>query len=175
MENRRNNVTPHPRLIETLFAYKSRASTIFNAVLGIHDINHFSIARVDEEQNILVFSSTPAIEFNLFSTSLWCFDKTFSPDWFRQCTHAATQTLYRPERYEALYFAKQIKPELPTAYSIAVKDGCHYIYTVASTRTFSNPEKWFTNHENDFYKMGKYCTNLLTPLFHQISTTENLL
>lgn len=168
MENRRTDITPHPQLIETLFAYKSRVSAIFNDVLGIHDINYFSVARVDAAQNILVFSSKPAIEFNLFTTSLWRFDNTYNPEWFMQCTHAASSSLYRSERYNELYFTKQQKPELPTAYSLAVKEDCHYIYSLASACTSVNDEQWFTRHKDDFYKMGEYCTNLLNPLFQQV-------
>ncbi|MDP1603104.1 MAG: hypothetical protein Q8M03_07550 [Legionella sp.] len=174
MESRRNTVKPHPNLIETLFAYKSRVSAIFNDVLGIHHLNHFSIARVDKEQTILVFSSTPSIEFNLFTTSLWRFDNTFNPGWFTQCNHALSSSLYNPKRYNELYFTRQQKPELPTAYTIAVENDGHYIYSIASGNTFPNPDKWFTNHEDDFYKMGKYCTNLLTPLFHQVTNSNHL-
>ena len=69
MENRYKDLVPHPQFIETLFAHKAKVSSVFNDVLGIHEINHLAITRIDCQQQILAFSSTPAMEFNLFTSN----------------------------------------------------------------------------------------------------------
>ena len=169
MQNRCNKVIPHPQLIEMLFAHKVNVSTIFRDVLGIHKIDHIAITRIDASQQILVFSSTAAIEFSLFTGSLWSFDNTYSSDWFKLCTGASWQSLYQPARYDELYYTKQIKHDFPTGLSMAVfSEGCYYIYSLASKHWEGNAPELLTNHSGDFYKIGQYCANLLQPLFLNI-------
>ena len=171
MENRPKGVQPHPQLIEMLFAHKIKVSTIFKDVLGMYEINHIAITRVDHQQKILVFSSTPAMEFNLFTSNLWTFDNTYAPAWFQIGTQASWESLYNRDRFNELYYTKQIKHHFPTGLSMAVsqKDG-FYIYSIASTRCAQEGLEHFVNHKEDFNKIGQYCVNLLNPFFLNTTT-----
>jgi hypothetical protein len=166
MEITRTLAKPHTYLVEALFAHKSRVSKVFRDVLGIHEINHIAITRIDRQGNILVFSSTPAMEFNLFTSKLWKFDKTFHHEWYRQCAQASWQSLYSPQRYDELYYLRQIRHQLPLGKSLAAVSGeFHYIYSVASQRSCLLTQELFSTHQDSIYKIGQYCTNLLNPLF----------
>lgn len=166
MTNLLNEITPHPCLVDLLFAYKSSISPIFKDVLGIHDISHIAVTRITEKQEILIFSSTPAMEFNLFTSNLWKFDNTYNPTWFRLCTQSSWENLYHPAHYDELYYSKQIKHHFSTGLSLSVvEDNVHYIYSIASSQPASSGQEIFINKRDDFYKIGQYCKNLLTPYF----------
>lgn len=167
MENSRNNLVLHPQLLEVLFAFKSKVSNVFKDVLGIHEINHLALTRINKNNKLIVLSSTPAMEFNLFSSTLWQYDQTYNPAWFKIGTQAYWQTLYNPERYDELYYLKQIKHSLPIGLSLAAKlDEDFVIYSFASHKSCSHTRELFSTKQEDFYKIGQYCSNLLSPLMN---------
>ena len=175
MNKNLTNVRPHPRLLDMLFACKSNISLIFKDVLGLHEINHISVTRIDHNQEILIFSSTPAMEYNLFTGNLWTFDNTWNPAWFQLCTRALWETLYHPEHYDELYYSRQIKHHFSAGLSLAVfEDNAHYIYSLASSMPAPQGLEIFMNNQDDFGKIGKYCKNLLNPYFMNAGITEHI-
>lgn len=166
MEYNTNKLILHPEFLEQLFAFKSKVTNVFRDVLGIHEIDHISIARVNKYHQLMALSSTPAMEFNLFTSSLWQYDQSYNPTWFNQGSQAYWQILYQMTRYDELYYIKQIKHNLPLGLSLAAKLGeDSVIYSVASHKSCSHTRDLFATQQEDFYKIGQYCTNLLTPLF----------
>lgn len=166
MENSTKIFVPHPQFLDALFAFKNKVTTIFRDVLGLHEIDHISITRINQSQQLLTFSSTPAMEFNLFNSNLWHYDKTYNPNWFEQCTQAFWQTLYHKTRYDELYYLKQIKHSFPLGLSLAAKiDGEFIIYSLASHKACTRTREIFATRQEDFYKIGQYCSQMLNPLF----------
>lgn len=158
---------PHPQLLEALFAFRSKVLSIFRDVLGIYEINHIAITQANENNQLLCFSSTPAMEYNLFNSKLWCYDRSYDTQWFTRCSQANWQSLYDIERYDELYYLKQIKHRYPLGYSLAAKIGNNFfIYSFASHRACNKTQEIFAHQHDDFYKIGQYCTSMLYPLFH---------
>ena len=160
-------IVPHPLLLDLLFAYKRKVGQVFSDVLGLYDMSHIAISHINQQQELLILSSTPALEFNLFNTNLWRFDKTYQANWHRLATQAAWQSLYQPEYYEELYYVKQAKHHYPLGISLALKitDG-YLVYSIASHKSCQRTRDIFANEYAHFYKIGEYCSNTLLPLFH---------
>ncbi|HDV5708552.1 TPA: hypothetical protein RJD49_000196 [Legionella pneumophila] len=79
MENRPKEIVPHSRLLENLFAFKSKVSNVLRDVLGIHDVHHISLTRIKGHNHLLPLSSAPAMECNLFNSFLWQHELTYNP------------------------------------------------------------------------------------------------
>ncbi|WP_298622363.1 hypothetical protein [uncultured Legionella sp.] len=166
MENSRNNLVLHPQHLEVLFAFKSKLSNVFRDVLGIHEIHHIALTRINKKNELMSFSSTPSLEFNLFSSVLWQYDQIYNPKWFKLCTQANWQSLYMPARYDELYYLKQIRHAYPIGIALAAKiDDDYVIYSLASHKSCPHTKEHFANQHEDFYKIGQYCSNILNPLF----------
>lgn len=166
MENSQFDAMPHPQLLEFLFAFKSKVSNVFSDVLGIHEIHHLALTRINKHNQLLTLSSTPAMEYNLFTSSLWQYDQSYDPQWYKQGTQAHWQTLYKEERYDELYYVKQIKHAFPIGLSLAAKiDEDYVIYSIASNKACLHTRELFLTQQEDFYKIGQYCSNMLIPLF----------
>ena len=164
MNKIKHSITPHPNFLETLFAYKSPVSAVFKDVLGLNDLHHIALSYIHNQQ-ILTLSSTPSLEFNLFSSPLWQFDRTYHSSWYSLGTPSAWQSLYAPAQYDALYYLKQIKHHYPTGLSMAIKSMDSYIiYSIAS----HNDDALVENELTDFYKIGAYCSKALLPLLIKI-------
>lgn len=160
------DVLPHPQLLEFLFAFKSKVSAVFKDILGIHEIHHLAVTRITKSNELIAFSSTPAMEYNLFSSPLWNHDKSYNPNWIGLETYAYWESLYNPRRYDELYFLKQIKHNFPLGLTLATQNnGDKLIYSVASHKSCSHTQELFASQLDDFYKIGHYCSNLFNPLF----------
>ena len=113
MTEKNIEVSPHPDFFEALFAYKNTVSNIFKDVLGLYNINHIAITYIDKLNKLLTLSSTPSLEFNLFKSNLWRFDKTYQSSWYTLCNPSPWQSLYILPHYKELYQIKQIRHEYP--------------------------------------------------------------
>ncbi len=159
-------IVPHPRFLEALFAFQSKVSGVFLDILGIYEIDHISITQVNSNRNMLTFSSSPAMEYNLFNSNLWRYDKSYQLGWLTTCSQADWGSLYNTERYDDLYYLKQIKHHYPIGYSLAAKlSNNFFIYSLASSRSCGHTRDIFAHQHEDFYKIGQYCTNMLGHLF----------
>lgn len=166
METGCNIAIPHPQMLEALFAHRSRVASVFRDILGLHEIHHMSLTEISADGEILVLSSTPAMEFNLFSTPLWRYDQSYNPSWFSKTTQASWQSLYQTERYDELYYLKQIKHSLPLGFSLAATRGeTTLVYSLGSRAAPDKFLKLMQEQLEEFYKIGQYCSNLLSDLF----------
>jgi hypothetical protein len=176
MEKSCMEIAPHPQLLEALFIYKPKVSTVFRDVLGIYEINHIAITQISSTDQILTFSSTPAMEFNLFNSNLWLYDKSYNPNWFSQCSQAEWQSLYTEKRYDELYYLKQVKHHYPMGYTMAAKlENNFFIYSFASHRSCDQTREVFTHRYDELYKIGQYCSKMLSPLFQNYYDLPSLL
>lgn len=167
MERCNHEIMPHPQLLEVLFAFKSKVSAVFRDVLGIHEIDHIAFTRINKHNQLLTLSSTPAMEFNLFSGSLWRYDKTYASQWYQSCVQDYWQNLYTQARYDELYYLKQIKHHYPVGLSLAAKmDEEYIIFSLASRKFCDHTRELFAHQHDDFYKIGQYCSNQLNPLLN---------
>ncbi len=158
----------HPQLVDILFAYKSKAVTVFRDVLGLHDIDHIAITRVNPQRQMVVLSSTPAMEYNLFSSSLWRYDCSYASNWFQQGVGDYWPNLYQQARYDELYYLKQIKHEYPIGLSLARSwQGGYVIYSLASSRSCCATQDLFAAEREQFYQIGHYCLNRLSAVWNE--------
>jgi hypothetical protein len=160
------NVILHPDWLNCLFAFKSKSRRVFRDVLGIYDITHIAIAYIAHNQPLLTLSSTPSLEYNLFSSPLWRFDASFHPDWFKQCQHASWQSLFAPERFDELYYIKHVKPRYPLGLSIArpLNNG-HVIYAIGASKNTIEMQTLFNTEPDKLCQLGQYCMTQLLDVF----------
>jgi hypothetical protein len=167
MEKNQKEITPHPDLLDLLFAHRSSAYNVFSDVLGLHELNHVAIGRINSNGEIIIFSSTPALEFNLFTSNLWRFDNTYARDWLCLNTHAPWEFLYESTRFDELYYMKQLKHRYALGLSLVSEwKNAQFIYSMGSKKSDAETRNLF-QEPADFYKIGQYCANALMPLFEE--------
>lgn len=168
MSTRSHSLHPHPRLSEFLFACKRASNRVFYDILGLHDIDHLAITWVTEQHQLIILSSTPALEFNLFQSEQWRFDRTYSLDWMAKRSLDNWHNLYHPACYQALHYIKQVK----THY----RHGCSQATLIDNqTVVFSYAritDQVISGIGQDLYKMGLYCAQLLQPFVKELAIEQ---
>lgn len=164
MDIKIKDITPHPRMLDVLFAHKRQVTSLLEGILRIDGIDHIAITYINQYQELFIVSSTPAIEFNLFSGQLWRMDYTYRPVWFNKCTQASWQSLYLPERYDELYYLKQQKNHYPFGQSFASQlDGLPMIFSIASHTCCLHKKQIIKKHHQLFYETGRECAKVVFP------------
>ncbi|MCX7118244.1 MAG: hypothetical protein NTW94_10175 [Legionellales bacterium] len=167
MEDNPQVITPHGRFLDILFAYLGAVSHVFQDVKGLYGISHIAITHI-ENHRIMTFSSTPSLEFNLFSSNLWRFDKTYQTSWYQRCAMSAWPSLYTKAHYDELYYLKQLKHHLPLGVTFSTRSATgHVIYSMASHNADQETQDAFKNQQEHFCKIGQYCASLLLPFFQE--------
>lgn len=157
--------TPHCNYLEKLFCHKNDVDRVFKDVLGLYDIHHIAMTHINDRQELLTLSSAPSLEFNLFKSQLWQFDKTYHSDWYQQCEEATWESLYLPEKYDDLYYLKQHKPQYVHGISLAAHiDRTYVIYSFASQKTAEDSIFVINPQDKPLQKIGAYCFNALQSL-----------
>jgi len=161
-----NLITLAPDFFSALFRHQLNVRQVFKDVLGLYGISHVAITHINEKNQLLTLSSTPSLEFNLFYSRLWRYDKTYHPSWYQQEKPASWQSLYTADRYDDLYFLKQVKHQYALGLSLPIKvNHAHFIYSIASKTIEKDNDTVFKDDHALLYKIGHYCNNKLLPLF----------
>ncbi|MCX7118212.1 MAG: hypothetical protein NTW94_10010 [Legionellales bacterium] len=79
LSSEKQHIKLHPDVLTILFEHRRYIKSVFLDLAGLHEIAHLGITIVDPAKEILVFSSTPNIEYNLIQQHLWRADPCFSP------------------------------------------------------------------------------------------------
>lgn len=70
----------HPEVIEILFENRRYIKSVFSNLKGLHGITHMGMTCIDPNQELVAFSTTPSMEYNLFNQQLWIEDHCFNKD-----------------------------------------------------------------------------------------------
>jgi len=70
----------HPGILDVLFSHKNEISKKLSDIKGLHCIDHIAITIFSPEREVVVFSLTPSVEYNIIIQELWKDDITFTPD-----------------------------------------------------------------------------------------------
>ena len=77
--SREIQATLHPNILDILFEHRRYIKNVFLNINGLYDIVHIGITIIDPVNEIIAFSSTPNIEYNLIRQNLWKNDLCFTP------------------------------------------------------------------------------------------------
>jgi hypothetical protein len=69
----------HPEILTILLENRRSIKNVFFDINGLYDISHMGISIIDPAHELIAFSSTPNIEYNLIHQNLWKHDHCFSP------------------------------------------------------------------------------------------------
>lgn len=76
------NIRLHSEIVKILFENKRFIKNIFSNLKGLYGITHLGMVCIDPSQELVAFSTTPNIEYNLFNQKLWLEDHCFNLDCF---------------------------------------------------------------------------------------------
>lgn len=157
-------ITPQIKFLENLFMHQCTVRRVFRDVLGLHHIDYIAVSHVNAQYELSTFSSMPSVEYNLFDSNLWYFDKTYHTKWLNHRMMSSWSSLYMTAYYQDLYYLKQIKPHLPLGLSFCEKYENHYMICALASKN-AEAQMSLPEYYDNFYRIGAYCYQHLSSLW----------
>jgi hypothetical protein len=162
----------HPKILDTLFAHKRAIYFRLCDLKGLHYLDHIAIYLVTPTRQIIPFSISPSVEFNLITQELWRYDGTFFPKDYPD-NLAFWDELYHPLQANALKQIKETAYEFTLGFNFRQICGeFTLIYAFATKKHEENLKNYYKNVQNELKCIGDYGYKYLRPLFEQYTNNE---
>lgn len=160
------NICLHPQAQNYLFEHYRSLRFIFNDVLGHLEVDYISIALLNANDELMMFSSRPAIEHHLIERHLWKDDPCLQRPFFEnKKMHIWNHVYQEPGRLYLKHY-KLDKPKLSFALSIPAKhEQFHVSYSFGVKSLDESTYIDLINKTHTLSSMGRFCLqNILTEL-----------
>lgn len=161
-----SKVSLHPEAIEILFENRRLIKKIFSNLQGLYGITHMGMACVDPSHELIAFSTTPNIEYNLIHQNLWVNDHCFTPDHTQK--NALLWWDYQNEKIEKIKL-KNNRFTLGMTIFRPVND-FFFIYSFATNEKTKDLRQFYNDNLFGLMDMGDYFYKSLRELYSCYAT-----
>lgn len=163
----------HKDIINILFQHKEEIYRHFIDIKGIFMIEHIAIKIINPNNEMIIFSITPSVEYNLIAQGLWKYDYGFSPYFLKKNTYCKWGTCYSNRYFHEIKFLKEHKHGFNFGFNLLKEqDNFNLIYSFATRSKNSHLDEYYRTHINEIYSIGDYGYKLIHPIYSQY-ITEN--
>lgn len=162
------NVHLHPQTVDILFTHKGDIFRKLSDLIGLHYIDHVALYLVNPDQEMVIFSLIPSVEFNLLVQGLWPFDNAFQPQSQESENLVFWDQAYMPAYKHAIKSRKETHHHFSLGFNIARKiQGFTLIYAFATRHIDDNLRAYYAAHVSELMALGDYGYKQLLPLYQQ--------
>ncbi|MDQ5884568.1 MAG: hypothetical protein QG594_1606 [Bacteroidota bacterium] len=168
--SKKNNIKLHPKIMEILFENSRYIKNVFSNLKGMHGITHMSMICINPICELLAFSTTPNIEYNLFHQHLWIEDHCFNLN--IEDKNTLSKWEYQNDQIERV---KLKNNHFTMGMSIYRPIGDYdFIYSFATNEKVKGLDKYYNEHLFDLIDMGDYFYKSLRDLYSYYSPNHSL-
>lgn len=166
MDSIKSECTINPLASTLIFQHKNEARRVFSDVIGLHDIDHIALTTISPQQELTFLSYRPSIEYDLITSNLWTYDRSYHPDFFQQKQGKLWTDLYHKDKYAELMHIKQQSKHLSTGLSTALSyKHCKLLLSFATKSKHMEAEQRLLEAHAELVQMGRYCFQALSHIF----------
>lgn len=141
----------HPEITNILFENHRFIKNVFNNINGLYELSYMGITFIDPSNQLITFSTTPSLEFNLINQNLWLNDPCFAPH------HHKNTILWWSCDNKKIEKIKFLNNNFVIGFSISrVLEGFCLIYSFASRASDVNLKNYYQNHKYKIIDIGDY-------------------
>ena len=159
-------VTLSPDVVNISFRHRKEISRVFNDVLGLHDIDHVSIDIVNAQNELIYFSTTPSMGYNLISSNMWLYDGSISPTFFKSYSFYYWDQTYHQNFFDAIKKIKETEHGFSFGFTLVRKvNGFYILYSFATRGNTLERKLFFQSHVDELLKIGDFCYKSIRSLY----------
>lgn len=168
ISDRSNEVSLHEDILEILIKSKENICNQFDNIRGTFLIDHLAINIIDPNNEILIFSSTPSVEYNVLAQGLWKYDKTFSVRYQKDNRFYCWEDAYEREYFEDIKNIKEKKHGFTFGFNLAKEiESFQLIYSYATRYQKPKPLEYYKMYMNELYAIGDYNYKSIRKIYEQ--------
>lgn len=175
MENLKQLVKLHPEAKEISFLHKFVIQHTFKkSILGTLGIHYFSLMIIDPSNTLSIYSSAPALEYNMIHHNLWHYDGIFELKNHKDGAFIFWDELYATCLKNTLISEKERKFGFSFGFFIMRK--INNLFTIYSFATKNhNGRERFLQSKNILLQMGDYFFEELKDIHQQYMIPKSTL
>jgi hypothetical protein len=155
--SRSDEVLLHEDTVEILFKYKEKLCHKFDDIRGTFLIDHLAIHIIDPNNRIIMFSTTPSVEYNLIANDLWKHDRGFSVNYQIENRFYSWEKAYEKEYFEELKSIKQMNHQFSFGFNLSKKiESFQFIYSFATRHKNCEFLEYYCRYINELFAIGDY-------------------
>lgn len=163
-----NETSLHGDMLEVLFKYKNKIYNRFDDVRGTFLIDHLAINVINSNKQVLIFSTTPSVEYNLISQDLWKYDRSFSASYQSSNKFYSWEKAYAKKYFDELRLIKQINHGFSYGFNLSKKIGsCQFVYSFATRCQKPNLLEYYNGHISELFAIGNYSYNAIREIYEE--------
>lgn len=145
-------------------------------IIGLNEIDHFSINIVSPNGEMSVISYNPSIVYQIFQDGTYLYNGTISPTYYEALEFYAWDQCYDKRFYSQVKLSLQTKNNIDTGIVIVHKAfGFNILFSFASKRKHSDLFVNAAENSKDFLKMGFHCLDLIKEVYSQYYDSDEML
>jgi len=166
--------TLHSDVINILFGHRRFVKNIFLQIKGHYEIAHFGINIINPLNELVTFSSTPHIEYNLIKQGLWKYDPSFSSKilnkntlfWWNDVSAHIPSPLFR----EQIKQIKLLNNHFNTGLTLCREvDGFFLLYSYATNSIKNDLQEYYTSQIFNLIDIGDYFCKSILDIYSEYS------
>lgn len=148
----------------------------YSDVLGLEHIVHLSINIVDPSNEIMFLSAKPNTGINVCGTNLWQFDKSISPEMYKNHKFYFWDDCYQKKAFWDLKIAKEMENGILCGFVVIEKIEDHHImYSYGLDEDNLELREYVARMQDYFLDMGKYCFQRVAPIYEKYNQDGKIL
>lgn len=165
--DKKDRIHLHQNILNILFENKIYLKNLFSNVIGLFEVSYVSITIINPDEEAIIFSSMPSIQYNLISKGLWSHDnqrlmlkKKGLLVWWDEFHHF-------DDISDQVMNIKKVKNNLTLGMDILrdAAEGFYVIYSFATSNKGENLKDHYLLNHNNLLSVGNYCFKLIRELY----------
>jgi|SRR5579862_6947150 len=160
------NIILHEDILNILFKHKKEVYRHLIDLQGTFLIDHIAITIIDPSSQMIIFSISPSVEYNLIIQGLWKYDQSYSVNFHKKNTFYIWEKAYSEKYFNDIKQIKEIKHGFTFGFNCAKKiDAFNLIYSYATRSKNNDLYEYYYNHMNELFGLGDYGYKLLQGIY----------
>lgn len=160
----------HPNIIDILFKHKSEISRKLSDLKGLYFIDHVALSLINPDHEMVIFSTTPSVEFNLLAQGLWQFDRSFNPRSYTDKEILFWENAYARGHHHEIKRIKETQHHFSLGFNVMRRiNQFHFIYSFATRHTESDLHHYYQGLIPALLALGDYGYKQLQSIYQQYS------
>lgn len=156
----------HPKAYEISFRHRQEIARKFRDVLGIWGIHHISIDIISPGEELIYFSTTPSMGYNLIHNQLWQHDGSISPTYYKERPYYYWHQTYDKNFYQQIKQVKEADYGFAFGFTLVrLVEGFYILYSFATRNKDQETKDFFERNTAHLLKMGDYCYKLIREIY----------
>ena len=162
----------HENILNILFKHKNEIFRKLSDLRGLYFIDHVAITLINPNNEIVVLSLTPSVEFKLIMQGLWKFDMSFNPLSYTNAEMLFWNKAYINGYHNEIKCIKETQHNFSLGFNLIKKiDSFNFIYSFATRKNTKGLQKYYEDLRQELLMLGDYAYKLLRDIYVQYENT----